>query len=110
MLPATELVQEKDRRAPPEESTSEAPPNRSGTVTTILTELQRGQQWLDRHHELWKHGDLGGASDAIFSRILDEWDERDRVLRNLFAFEGCIGGEGQHCPDENVADCGGCAK
>ena len=76
----------------------------------LLSDLRSGQRWLNRHHVLWTDDDPSAAGGETVSRILDEWDERDLVLRNLFSFEGCIWGEDQHCPDENVVDCRGCAK
>ena len=75
----------------------------------LLLELRRGQDWLSREHRRWCSGDSSAASDDTFSKILDEWDAKDSQIRLLYAWAGCIHGEGRRCPEEAPAACRGCA-
>ena len=75
----------------------------------LLLELRRGQDWLSREYRRWCSDDSSAASDDTFSKILDEWDGKDSQIRLLYAWAGCIHGEGRRCPEEAPAACRGCA-
>ena len=75
----------------------------------LLYELRRGQEWLIRDCGRWCPEDSNDASDDTFSRILDEWDDKDSQIRLLYAWVGCIHGEDRRCPEEAPAVCRGCA-
>ena len=74
----------------------------------LLLELRRGQEWLSRDYGRWCPEDSSDASDDTFSKILDEWDGKDSQIRRLYAWAGCIHGEGRRCPREAPAACRGC--
>ena len=78
-------------------------------VIRLLHELRRGQEWLIRDCGRWCPEDSSDARDDTFSRILDEWDDKDSQIRLLYAWVGCIHGEGRRCPGEAPATCRGCA-
>ena len=79
------------------------------TAILLLLELREGQEWLSREHRRWCSDDSSAASDDTFSKILDEWDGKDSQIRLLYAWAGCIHGEGRRCPEEAPAACRGCA-
>ena len=75
----------------------------------LLLELRRGQDWLGREHRRWCSDDSSAASHDTFSKILDEWDGKESQIKLLYAWAGCIHGEGRRCPEEAPAACRGCA-
>ena len=78
------------------------------TAFRLLLELRVGQEWLTRQHHGWFAGNRHAAPTDVFSRILNDWDSRDYVLRQLYSWDTCIWGPNRRCPDEAVGDCRGC--
>ena len=79
----------------------------------LLNRLVKGQAWLTKtHRQLLKRSDLGNGSDeeAQFLDALEAWDTFDYRLRELYAYEGCVIGQGCNCPKESPVSCRSCGS
>ena len=76
----------------------------------LLYGLRLGQSWLTEEHGRWCADDPRAASDAHFSRFLDEWDGLDNQLRTQYRYKGCIHGHEGRCPESSPANCRACAR
>jgi hypothetical protein len=74
---------------------------------SLLSRLQAGSKWLTAQHKAWLEGQ--GVSDERFSAALEAWDSLERILRQVFGYDGCIFGPDRRCPGEAHAICDFCA-
>jgi hypothetical protein len=77
-------------------------------IEYLRTRLRVGQQWLTREYQRWLVGDPQAATDERFSRALAGWDALERILRQLYEYQGCIFGPAQSCPEDAPVQCDGC--
>ena len=75
----------------------------------LLVRLEAGSRWLAAQHQLWLADDPSAADDANFSEELAAWDSLERILRQVYHYQGCIFGPGQACPEDACAWCDPCA-
>lgn len=73
--------------------------------------LQVGQAWLK---EVWgcycAQDRLTEKMQARFLEGRDRWDNLDKALRELYAWQGCGLGPGRHCDDSSPIVCASCER
>ena len=75
-----------------------------GAALEQLLELQEWQQALEEDHQEFMEG--GGSED--FGTFFDNWYAREKLLRNVLGYEGCIWGAQGNCK-EAVGACENCS-
>jgi hypothetical protein len=76
----------------------------------LLSRLQAGSRWLTTQHEAWLEGKGNAASDERFSATLVAWDGLERVLRQVYGYDGCIFGPDRRRPGEAAVVCDFCTS
>jgi hypothetical protein len=87
---------------------SEISPAQAIAANTLLSRLQAGSQLLASQHDAWLEGKEDAASDERFSAALAAWDQMERLLRQVFGYEGCVFGPDRRCPEGATVVCGYC--
>ena len=77
----------------------------------LIERLQSGIDWfIGVDKDLWKDDypiNTGTALERKMTASIHKWGELERLLRNLYEYEGCIF-EGGSCPEESPVRCTGC--
>ena len=81
-------------------------------IQSLRDRLRKGIDWfvaVDPH--LWDANDnpinQRTKLERKMTQLLHKWREMERLLRNLYDYEGCIYDDGG-CPDGSPVKCGGC--
>ena len=77
----------------------------------LIERLQSGIDWfIGVDKDLWKDDypiNTGTALERKMTASIHKWGELERLLRNLYEYDGCIF-EGGCCPEESPVRCTGC--
>jgi hypothetical protein len=86
---------------------AKGPAKPNAVSDNLLARLQAGSRWLTDQHLAWVEG-KGAASDERFSAALEAWDLMERLLREVYGYDGCIFGPDRRCPDDAPVICDFC--
>ena len=77
----------------------------------LLSRLRNGSIWLQETHEhLVATGERYTRLEEKFLNAIDLFDGLDKLVRELYGYQDCILGSGQHCTEESPVSCRACAK
>jgi len=80
-------------------------------LANTLRRLHKGMEWLTEvDKRLRAIQDRDKRLVARFLEALDLWDNLDKMVRELYHFEGCVLGPGQRCPDDAPVACRYCGS
>ena len=74
----------------------------------LLTRLQAGTKWLTHQHEQWLSNAPTAVNDERFSASLNLWWAIEQTVRQVYGYEGCVLGPGEHCPESAPVTCDSC--
>ena len=79
------------------------------TQNTLLARLRNGHLWLmEVHQKLMAEEKLYGTMADRLADGLNAFEALEKELRETYEFEGCIMGEGRHCPTASPVCCLAC--
>ena len=73
----------------------------------LLDELRRGVVWMNRAVDRWDELGPSGDLDPDYHTVLVEWQAKEKLLRQLFHFTGCIFAPGR-CQPASAVSCDAC--
>lgn len=81
-------------------------------VESMRERLRKGISWfLAVDSSLWNSDNypinIGSKVEAMLTKSVAKWGEEERLLRNLYDYDGCIYDSGG-CPDKSPVKCSGC--
>ena len=77
----------------------------------LLDRLRKGHLWLtETHLRLLEEREVYEGMEKRFLGAIDRWDELDAMLRDLYAYNGCVMGWRSRCPEDSPISCRGCAR
>ncbi len=98
-----EIISALKSRKRPTQAKLEAHPGR----TRLLSELRKGVAWMDRQLDRWDAAGPEYELHPSYFAVLAEWDARDRAIRALYGFTGCVLSP-DRCRPNSAVSCIGC--
>ena len=90
-------------------------PDLTDKIEELKDRLRKGMDWFSAVDPIYwsdegfsdKKVKNGKTLEEIMQMQLQKWDDLEKILRNLYDYEGCIYDDGV-CPEDSPVKCGGC--
>lgn len=98
------------------EAVKDSKPDLTDKIEELKDRLRKGMDWFSAIDPIYwsdegfsdKKVKNGKSLEEIMQMQLQKWDDLEKILRNLYDYEGCIFDDGS-CPENVVVRCMKCA-